>query len=424
MTDHVPPHNEEVEASVLGALLLTGSTKALEALVIEDGLRPEHFYRLRHQSVFKAMLALHEREQSIDPLMVAQELTRGGKDAEEVARYVHSLPTVVPAVGAFRDYGQRVVELARLRSKLEAFRAGVEAVYAEDWAEIASAEGALSVEAGATTMALTPEAWAMEVSEMLEGNSMPADFQWPFRELNIATEGGARRKQTTILSAWTNTGKSILADQIMDSFVGSGDHRGMLYINEMGREERGMRYVSRHSGVRMGKLLNKDLDTRDWSHVLSALGTFRFGITEIAGWTADEVAFDIRRNRWDCWCVDLLSRLDGLREERDWAHASAVLNDAAKRTDSHGLIVTQLNEGRASSENLPRPTLRDIRGSGSIKNDADNVLFLYRNFEDGEQMMEGSAFFAKVRTGSMGHVDVRLLAKNLQFVPLDLQRAA
>ena len=119
----VPPHNEEAEASVLGAILLT--EQALDGVLLEIGLRPEHFYRPRHQRIFEAMIRLKEKSdpEAVDALTVCDDLRSQGVLEEAGGEaYVHSLPTVVPAVGAVLDYARIVRDDALMRGILETTR--------------------------------------------------------------------------------------------------------------------------------------------------------------------------------------------------------------------------------------------------------------------------------------------------------------
>ncbi|HWM36586.1 MAG TPA: DnaB-like helicase N-terminal domain-containing protein, partial [Streptomyces sp.] len=112
----VPPHNEEAEASVLGAILLT--EQALDGVLLEIGLRPDHFYRPRHQRIFQSMIRLKEKAdpEAVDALTVCDDLrSQGGLDEAGGEAYIHSLPTVVPAVGAVLDYARIVRDDALMR---------------------------------------------------------------------------------------------------------------------------------------------------------------------------------------------------------------------------------------------------------------------------------------------------------------------
>ena len=119
----VPPHNEEAETSVLGAILLT--EQALDGVLIEVGLGPHDFYRPRHRLIFQAMIRLKEKAtpEAVDALTVSEELRRSGELEEAGGEaYVHSLPTLVPAAGAVLDYARIVKEHALLRRLLKATR--------------------------------------------------------------------------------------------------------------------------------------------------------------------------------------------------------------------------------------------------------------------------------------------------------------
>src|SRR4030088_3461284 len=112
-----PPHNLEAEKSVLGAVLL--DERHLFALLVEEHLRPEHFYREQHGAVFAAMIALHEGDGKIDPRRVAESLRERGK-LEEVGgpETIDELAGWVPAAGHAREYGRIVRDNAQMRALL------------------------------------------------------------------------------------------------------------------------------------------------------------------------------------------------------------------------------------------------------------------------------------------------------------------
>jgi replicative DNA helicase len=117
---HIPPHNLEAERSVLGAILLTG-TQALEAIMLEERLRPEHFYRDQHALVYAAMLALARRHEPIDTLTVCAQLTQNGAlEQAGGSAAVDELAGWVPASGHFRAYARIVRDLATRRAVLNA----------------------------------------------------------------------------------------------------------------------------------------------------------------------------------------------------------------------------------------------------------------------------------------------------------------
>src|SRR5256884_6785952 len=112
-----PPHNLDAEQSVLGAILL--SDRSLYALVIEEGLKPEDFYRARHGTIYEAMLALYNESEPVDPLTVIDRLKQLGKLEESGGEAsVDELTGLVPAVAHARRHAQIVRAAALLRRPL------------------------------------------------------------------------------------------------------------------------------------------------------------------------------------------------------------------------------------------------------------------------------------------------------------------
>src|SRR3954451_10828509 len=119
----VPPQNDEAETSVIGAVLLT--EQALDGVLLEAGLRADDFYRPRHQLIFASMVRLKEKAEpeAVDALTVCDDLRRAGQLEEAGGEaYIHSLPTVVPAVGNVLHYARIVKEYSLLRRLLSATR--------------------------------------------------------------------------------------------------------------------------------------------------------------------------------------------------------------------------------------------------------------------------------------------------------------
>src|SRR5512134_438577 len=114
-----PPHSIEAEQSVLGAILL--SERVHYGYVIEEGLKPEDFYRERHRTIYESMLGLYEQSEPIDVLTVTEHLrSRGKLDEAGGTAEIDALSAAVPAVGNLRRYGEIVKEMSLLRRLLGA----------------------------------------------------------------------------------------------------------------------------------------------------------------------------------------------------------------------------------------------------------------------------------------------------------------
>jgi hypothetical protein len=158
--------------------------------------------------------------------------------------------------------------------------------------------------------------------------------------------------------------------------------------------------------VPFSRLIVKNLDQADLAEVVERCGDLPFGLTDCAGWTADQVARDIRSHRWDLACVDLLHNMPH-RDEKELSGAIVTLAAAALHAGTHLLVVCQLNDARATSGRLPAPVMRDIRGSNMIRNVAATVLLLNRDQEEPEPgevivLPAGALVAGKARHGQIG----------------------
>jgi replicative DNA helicase len=208
----------------------------------------------------------------------------------------------------------------------------------------------------------------------------------------------------------------LLLDQLLETVHKRG-RRVHLYMNEMALEERVTRYLTRQTGVPYQRIISGKTDAEQNKAIVASLAHgIPFGITLVAGWSAEEIAHHIRRNNWDVAAVDILHLIE-FEDERELSRISATLNRCAKQADCALVATVHLNEKRVLSATRPRPTLGDIRNSGSLKNDADVVCFVYREQdpETGEPLPEGAIYFSKVRNGEVGGIPVRFNASRLRF---------
>lgn len=404
MNQLIPPHSIEAEEAVLGAVLL--SPRVLLVVRLEEGLNAEDFYRERNATVFGAMLSLSDREANIDVLTVTAELEKLGKLADVGGpTVVDALAAAVPVVGHVREYARRVIELAQLRIVMQAGHELVAGADSRDQELIDAAERKLASRARSVTEhTVDGDAWRQDVMDFFDGENEKA-WDFPWRKLNEAM-GGMRRGETTAVGAWTNFGKSPLVDQVLDHAHRQGA-RCHLYSNEGSRQQRALRNVARIAGVDLTRISKRDLSERSMKQVLDALEKpLPFGYTDCTGWTADEIARDMRWRRYDVVGLDMLHNID-FDDERQLARVVNTLVSAAILSQCHLLVTVHFNEERAKNPVLPVPVLRDIRGSGMIKNRVDNVLFLHREQdldEDGQVALpndDAMAYFTKVRYGEL-----------------------
>jgi replicative DNA helicase len=400
------PVAAEAEEATLSAVLL--APKMLDSILGRVRLEATHFYDQRNGRIFAAMIALSARDEPIDSVTLGAELSRSG--VEGLDSRIADLSIGAPNASNAVAYAERIVEVAALRSKRDAALAVLDAIGAEDAVAIADAEARLSVSRSDREV-LSASQVADRVFEYLSGGAAEG-IAFPWDALTRAT-GGLKPGTVTLLGGWSSHGKSVLIDQILDS--ASKRSSAHLFINEMTVEQRALRWIARNTAAPYSQIANGKIDGYE-GEVAEALGRLPYGITDAAGWTETDIAAEIVRGGWDVVGVDILHLIDHA-EERDLARISRALNLAAKRSGAAIVATVHLNEKRIIAARRPPPTLGDIRGSGMLKNDADNVLMVFREQdEEGVEVMpEGRVYVAKARNGALRTIPVELNAQNMRF---------
>jgi replicative DNA helicase len=247
----------------------------------------------------------------------------------------------------------------------------------------------------------------------------------PFDKLTRALDGGLRPGELCLVAGYTSHGKSILVDQIADSAASAG-RKVHLYMTEMTAYQRGLRLLSRRARLPFRQLKRRDLTSEHWTAILTELSTLPYGCSIVSDWTVDEMVDHIRENQWDLAVVDLVHGFH-YTDERELSKTSSALMRATKgsTTSTHAgtaiVAAAHLNDGQMRDQRTPvrpRPGLHSIKGSSSLKQDADVVMFVWQiDDEDGRPTGEGAVWIAKSRQGEMDAVEVRLDTAWMQFVP-------
>lgn len=426
----VPPHNLEAEQAVLGAVLLADSV--MDGLLLDELLRPEHFYREQHELVFRRMVELHDRSRPIDVLTVAEALDSAG----ELVRIggpamVDALAGAAPAAGNVREYARIVTDRAMWRTRLQAGMEIVASAHERSKERFEGAEQLIARADRPETSTYDAEALATMVFDYLSQRLTGVVLPTPWPRLNDRMAGGFRVGDTTVVAGWTNVGKSIVIRQLLEGYARQG-LSAHLYTNEETPLDWMLRSVSASTlGLSFHDLLShpvRPIDEGQARKVMEALNHFsqlRIGVTVCSGWPVNDIDRHLRRNRYDVAAVDIVNRVPH-ETTQDMDNISRTLNSAARVSDTHVFVAAHLNQGRNQTAIPPAPTLRDIRETGSLANDANNVLFVHREFREltvvggggtgrFEPGPDGRLYFAKARNGLLGGVDVLLNPHNMGF---------
>jgi replicative DNA helicase len=448
-----PPHSIEAEQSVLGAMLLSDRTHY--AFVIEEDLKPEDFYRERHREVYDSMLALFTAGESIDVLTVTEHLrSRGRLDAAGGQAEIDALTAAVPAVGNLRQYAQIVRDRALLRRLLAAsyeIQASVHGHEAPPREIVERAERAVLEVAHddrQKDFRRVGEVLGAEIRKWqelsAEGRSLTGTPSG-FTDLDTIT-GGFQPGNLIIIAARPSMGKSSLVTNIAENVALSHERPRpvALFSLEMSEAELAQRFVASQASIKGDDLRKGRLrDETKWKRVLRTAAEYDAAPLYVDD-SSDVGLLDIRAKSrrlhqqaqadyggLGLIIVDYLQlmRADSRIESRvqQVGEMSRGLKILARELNVPVIALSQLSravEQRSTTDK--RPQLSDLRESGSIEQDADLVMFIYRDEyyfpETTEKPGEADLIIAKHRNGGLGDIPLTFQNEYPRF--LGLQRAA
>lgn len=415
MTDQLPPHNLEAEASVLGSILI--QERWLDDAVMDVRLKPDHFYRARHRLIFAAMLMLKERGEPIDAVTVCDELVKGGIVQEDgVLEYVHALPHEVPLASNAGSYAQAVRDHARMRNFLAAGHAMTKAAYAHDEDGVLSAIQNLGLGEDDGRLP-TIESRKEALFDLLSRDKNDA-MGWPIPTLNELTFGGARPGNLTIVGGYASHGKSAFVVQCLEHWRSRGWNCA-LYTNEMTVDEVDLRWLSSVSAVPFWRLMKMQLRDEDRTKLLRKINDLSLPIVPVEGWSAQEIAFHVRRSKWDACAIDLVNAIPH-KDTNDIDNNMRTLTACSRQAQAHILGCQHLSKASwVGKPYPPEPTGSDLRGSGQLYDLANNVLFVYLeedSIEPGRRGDQAIIKLDKARNGIPGRVAGAFKPNEMRFI--------
>ncbi|MCQ2544950.1 MAG: replicative DNA helicase [Clostridia bacterium] len=434
MEERIPPHNLDAEKSVLGAALL--SNDALYEVL--ELLKPVDFYDPNHKEIFQAIFELARKNSPIDALTVSNELDkRGSLNMVGGRAYVASLATATPTTANAAEYGKIVAEKAvvrRLIAKADeivtmGYDKSVEAVQLMDYAENGIFDISQNGMKGSYTQLkdiLMSNVEAIDQAAKLDGGL--TGVTTGFKDLNEKTSGW-HNSDLIILAARPAMGKTAFALSLAQNAALKGDKTVLIFSLEMPKVQISERMLSMESKVEMQKIKTGKLDRRDWDDLTAAMETLssaRIFIDDTPGNTLMEMKSKCRRLKaegaLDLVIIDYLQLMtpEGRADSRvqEVSIITRNLKLLARELDCPVIVLSQLSRGPEQRTDH-RPMLSDLRESGSIEQDADIVMFLYRDEyynEDTDSPGECEVIIAKQRRGPVGTVKLAWLDKITKFV--------
>ncbi|HEX2180179.1 MAG TPA: replicative DNA helicase [Actinomycetota bacterium] len=435
---HVPPYNLEAEESVLGACLLSREAMANVLEVV----RADDFYKPAHTEMFNAMLELYGRGEPIDAVTLAEELRRrgtleplGGKS------YIFTLVQTVPTASSAVHYARIVEENALLRRLIDAAHNISEMAYgmpedvesAIDFSEdlIYKVSQRRDNQDFQPLRELLTE--NMEVVEKLyERGSSITGLPTGFTELDNIT-AGFQPSNLIVIAARPAMGKSALAVSMAQHVAVEQNTPVVIFSLEMSKMELTQRLMCAEARVDSNRLRRGSLQDSDWpklSHALGRLAEAPIFIDDTASVSIMEMRAKCRRLKakhgLGLVIVDYLqlmqptSRSRGDNRVQEIGDISRSLKILARELELPVIAVSQLSRN-VEHRTDKRPMLADLRDSGSIEQDADIMLFIYRDEvynPDSPQKGIAEIIVAKHRSGPIGKIDLAFLQHYTKFANL------
>ena len=437
-TERIPPHSDEAERSVLGAILLDSDV----FFRVSEYIGAEDFYKKEHKEIFTAMTDLYRKDIAIDMLTVAEELSKR-KSLEDCGgrSYIAELSAEVPTTANAKQYAMIIQEKSVYRQLIKAGSSIVENSLSEKFDGVKVLD-----DAEQSIFEIAKRKQSKDYSkiqnilgrniEMIEtaqknGGKLPG-LSTGFADLDKKT-AGLQKSDFIVLAARPSMGKTAFALNIAEHAALREHKRVAFFSVEMSEDSLGFRMLSTQSRVELSKLRKGELSPEDWESVNLAVERFEEAdllVDESPGISVMEIRNKCRRMNADrpidLIIIDYLQILSsGSRIDNRVNEVSLMtrqLKQLAREMECPVVVLSQLSRGSVQREGDKRPMLSDLRDSGSIEQDADVVIFLHR--EDYFKKPEAEptniceVIIAKQRQGETGTVKLTWMPKYQKFADL------
>jgi replicative DNA helicase len=432
-SDRALPHNLEAERSILGAILIRNDAFNVAAELIDA----DDFFRDAHRRVFDKMVDLNERGQAIDLVTLRDELSRSG-DLEPVGgpAYIASLADGVPRSTNVEHYARIVKERATLRNLIgaanrieaEAYAAREDASVVLDRAEQAIfsiAEG--RIHSGFVPLSELAEASFSTIEHLQSVQSAVTGVATGFADIDEMT-AGLQPSDLVIVAARPSMGKTAFALNIGAHVGTSGERTVGVFSLEMSKEQLFMRMLTSAAQIDSHRFRTGLLTESDYGRLSDAMGALsdaRVYIDDTPSIGVLEMRAKSRRLKaehgLDLVVIDYLQLMQGRgrfeNRNQEISSISRSLKALAKELEVPVVALSQLSRA-PESRGDKRPQLSDLRESGALEQDADVVMFIFREDmyeETPENANVAEIIIGKQRNGPTGTVKLAFLKQQTRF---------
>ena len=434
----IPPHDIEAEQAILGSML-TDKDAVINAIEV---LREDSFYREDNRAIYAAILGLYAKSEPIDIITVKAELIENG-NFERIGglEYLASLPEKVPTTANVDKYIKIVDEKSMLRNLINSANEMVALGFNEtedvdqimDMAEKKIFDLSQKKNSKGYTQLkdVLVESFA-KLEELYNQKGRISGISTGFADLDLRTSG-LHNSDLIIVAARPAMGKSAFAINIATNVAVQSKKPVAIFNLEMSKDQVGNRILCSEAMVDNNKIRTGQVEDDDWVKLASTLGRLSEApiyIDDTAGISIMEIRAKCRKLKMErdigLVVIDYLQFIQGSgtknsSREQEISEISRSLKILAKELNIPVIALSQLSRSVEKRDDK-RPMLSDLRESGAIEQDADIVIFLYRDDyynEDSEKKNIAEVILAKHRGGSTGTVDLAWLPSYTKFANLE-----
>lgn len=430
----IPPHSIEAEQSVLGAMIL--DREAINIAV--EIIKPEDFYKEAHKEIFEAIINLYNKNEPVDLITLAEELKRRAT-LENVGgvTYLADLSSGVATTANTKYYCKIVEEKSILRRLIKSCNDVILKSY-EDTEEVNAIIEKAEKSIFDITQGRHREGFAPINEVLLKSFSKIEERAANQDALTGVTTGfidldfklsGFQKSDLILLAARPSMGKTAFALNLASNAALKGGASVAIFSLEMSKEQLVQRMISATAHVDLQKIISGRLSEDEWIQIINAMGPLsqaKIFIDDTAGISLMEMKAKCRRLKiekgLDLVLIDYLQLMQSeSRHENRQQEISAIsrgLKALAKELECPVVALSQLSRAPELRSDH-RPILSDLRESGAIEQDADVVLFLYRDEyynPETEKKNIGEVIIAKHRNGPTGSVELVFKKEFTKFV--------
>ncbi len=434
----IPPQNVDAEMSLIGAILIDEETLA----DISEHVKPQDFYDRRHGIIYDAIMRLFEKNKPVDLLTLTDELKRKS-ELDEIggSAYLTELTNYVPTAAHAESYAEIVAQKAVRRRLIKASGSISELGYDESTTTQELLQQAEAELFTVSDQSLKQDLVSLEsiltesfdrIEELHRNKGSLRGIRTGYRDLDNMT-AGLQRSDLIILAARPAMGKTTLVTNLMYNVATIAKQPVLFFSLEMSKEQLVDRMLADASGVDSWNIRTGNLSDEDFSKLSEAMGEMAEApifIDDTPGVSVLEMRTKARRAAHEqplgLIIIDYLQlmqgsgRHDGNRVQ-EVSEISRGLKLLARELDVPVIALSQLS--RSVENRSPQiPQLADLRESGSIEQDADIVMFIYREaYYNPETERENvtDLIIAKHRNGPVGRVELYFHPERLRFMSLD-----